>query len=149
MRKLFCISLALGLFFGISANSIAGECESANNEIPLSQIESIFQKMETQSKWNTKAKLLWGYFFFDADKAKLQKLSTQLANEGYAIRIISMLAAGTNEAEIANYLATTGSSISGNPSLPQSVISVAHKLALFSEAVQAIKPLTHPSSGTR
>src|SRR5450830_534747 len=84
MRKLFCISLALGLFFGISANSIAGECESANNEIPLSQIESIFQKMETQSKWNTKAKLLWGYFFFDADKAKLQKLSTQLANEGYS-----------------------------------------------------------------
>jgi len=68
--------------------------------------------------------------------------------ESYAIRIISMLAAGTNEAEIANYLATTGSSITGNPSSPQSVISVAHKLALFSESVQAIKPLTHHSSGT-
>jgi hypothetical protein len=83
MCEIICKFLVLGLFFSFSTSSIASECESANNEISLSQIESIFQQMETQSKWNTKAKLLWGYFFFDADKAKLQKLSAQLANEGY------------------------------------------------------------------
>lgn len=67
----------------ISSLASSAECEGFNTEISLTQIESIFQQMETQSKWNTKAELLWGYFFFDSDREKLNKLSSQLAGGGY------------------------------------------------------------------
>jgi len=83
MKNLIIKAIFTTFLFCISNFTIAAECESFNNEISLTQIESIFQQMETKSKWNTKAELLWGYFFFDSDKEKLIKLSTQLASEEY------------------------------------------------------------------
>lgn len=59
--------------------------------------------------------------------------------ESYAIRVISLLASGAKEPDIANYLATIGASITGDALSPSSVMSVAQKLAAFSNDVQAIK----------
>lgn len=82
MKNFINMCFASLLLFA-SSLVVAAECESVNNEVSLSQIESIFQQMQTKSKWNTKAELLWGYFFFDLDKEKLQTLSSKLVNEGY------------------------------------------------------------------
>jgi hypothetical protein len=61
--------------------------------------------------------------------------------ESEAMRIISMLASGGSESDIAQYLMTSGTSMSGY-SLPLSaVMPVAHKLVSFSEAAHAIKNL--------
>lgn len=48
----------------------------------MSLIESIFDKIETQGV-DTKANLLYGYFFFDKDKSKLERLKNDLTAQGY------------------------------------------------------------------
>jgi len=41
--------------------------------------------MRINSKWIVDDKLLWGYFFIDKSKNKLEKLAEGLAHEGYII----------------------------------------------------------------
>jgi len=45
-------------------------------------INSIFDKMEIQGV-DTKQNLLYGYFFFDTDKSKLENLKIELTNQSY------------------------------------------------------------------
>jgi hypothetical protein len=59
--------------------------------------------------------------------------------ESEALRIISMLAAGGNEPDIAQYLSTTGSAMAGYSMPLSSVMPVAQKLVSFSAAAQALK----------
>jgi hypothetical protein len=61
--------------------------------------------------------------------------------ESEAMRIFSMLASGGSESDIAHYLMTSGTTMSGR-SLSLSVVTpVAQKLISFSEAAHAIKNL--------
>ncbi|MBO9683895.1 MAG: tetratricopeptide repeat protein, partial [Flavisolibacter sp.] len=48
----------------------------------LEQINSIFDRMEVQGV-DTKQNLLYGYFFFDKDKSKLEKLKNDLVAQSY------------------------------------------------------------------
>jgi hypothetical protein len=40
--------------------------------IPLSQLEEMFQNMQTEAGWDTDHDLLWGYFFTDRDPGNLR-----------------------------------------------------------------------------
>ncbi len=58
--------------------------------------------------------------------------------ESYAIRVVSMLASGADEAELAAYLARTGAAISGNEMSIENCLSVAKHLSGFREGARAI-----------
>lgn len=45
----------------------------------------MFEGMRTKSKWNVDGELLWGYFFFDPDPGKLEKLAEHLRDSGYSL----------------------------------------------------------------
>ncbi|MEN3111140.1 hypothetical protein ACFONG_04690 [Uliginosibacterium paludis] len=53
--------------------------------------------------------------------------------ESYAIRIVSMLAAGTDANKLAAYLAETGSAISGHAATQSSSLPVAQRSACFAK----------------
>lgn len=58
--------------------------------------------------------------------------------ETYATRVVSMLASGAEQEEIASYLARTAASITGSPIPVVAVLPVARKLIGFREAARAI-----------
>src|ERR1043165_1136042 len=58
--------------------------------------------------------------------------------ESYAIRVVSLLASGATDDEIANYLATTAGSVSGTQLSIDATASVARKIGAFREAARAI-----------
>jgi hypothetical protein len=58
--------------------------------------------------------------------------------EEYAVRVVSLLAAGGGSDEIAAYLANTAASVGGHLVSVSSVLPVATKLLSFREAARAI-----------
>lgn len=52
---------------------------------PLSDLETMFDNMRSQTSWNVDDNLLWGYFFFDPSPAKLQALAAVLEQSNYKI----------------------------------------------------------------
>ena len=54
-------------------------------KIALAQLEQMFQGMRAKSGWNTDESLLWGYFFTDADEAKLRPVADHLTQQGYTL----------------------------------------------------------------
>ena len=64
------------------ATSSKSQNTATNNLGDIKQINSIFDKIEAQGV-DTKQKLLYGYFFFDKDNSKLEKLKTDLINQSY------------------------------------------------------------------
>lgn len=52
---------------------------------PLSDLETMFDNMRSQTSWNVDGNLLWGYFFFDPSPAKLQALAAVLEQSNYKI----------------------------------------------------------------
>ncbi|HRN82096.1 MAG TPA: hypothetical protein PK667_05830 [Nitrosomonas europaea] len=58
--------------------------------------------------------------------------------ENYVPRVISLLASGVSESEIANYLAQTGQAITGSAYSEQQSLVVAKKLMLFQDEANAI-----------
>ncbi len=58
--------------------------------------------------------------------------------ESYAVRVVSMLAAGASEDELAAYLANTGSAISGHAFAASSCLPVAQRLVEFAKAAHEI-----------
>ncbi|HMU46973.1 MAG TPA: ribonuclease E inhibitor RraB [Chitinophagaceae bacterium] len=83
--------LITGLLVFTSCISQIKETDN-NKEIEL--INSIFDKMEAQGV-NTKENLLYGYFFFDRDKLKLEKLKTELMKQSF--RFVELDHRGNNE----------------------------------------------------
>jgi hypothetical protein len=79
LTKLVCASTVLCLSF----DTLAADCPSAYREIPIEKIESMFQRMRTDSKWNVDAPLTWGYFFFDPDQEKLGRFAEAQRATGY------------------------------------------------------------------
>jgi hypothetical protein len=52
-------------------------------EIPLSQLEQMFENMRTEAGWDTDQELLWGYFFTDPKPESLRPLRMKLEAIGY------------------------------------------------------------------
>lgn len=75
MKKIFLLLLIL--------LNIAS-CSTAQDKERQANINSIFDKMELQGV-DTKKPLLYGYFFFDKDKSKLEQLKNELLKEDYKL----------------------------------------------------------------
>jgi tetratricopeptide (TPR) repeat protein len=59
-------------------------CSSAQDKERQANINSIFDKMELQGV-DTKKPLLYGFFFYDKDKSKLEKLKDELLKANYKL----------------------------------------------------------------
>ena len=66
------------------ANLTAG-LNNHKNSVPLQRIEAMFERMANKSGWNVDGDLLWGYFFTDHSKFKLEKAAGELEQLGYTI----------------------------------------------------------------
>lgn len=80
------ISLTLflvGTFFTGCKSQPATTCNPKDMEL----INSIFDKVEVQGV-DTRQKFLYGYFFFDTDKTKLEKLKNELAGQSYKFVVL-------------------------------------------------------------
>ncbi len=51
--------------------------------ITREDIKIFFEDVNNGNEFDTSSKLLWGYFFLDADKKKLKKASKKLVEQGY------------------------------------------------------------------
>jgi hypothetical protein len=58
---------------------------AAAEPIRLDQLQTMFANMRAKTSWNIDGPLLWGYFFFDADAAKLRKAAAELQAQGYRL----------------------------------------------------------------
>ncbi len=59
-------------------------CANAQDSKRMANINSIFNKMELQGV-DTKKPLLFGYFFYDKDKSKLENLKNELLKDNYKL----------------------------------------------------------------
>jgi len=64
-------------------------CSSTQNKNREQNIDSIFKKMESQGV-DTKKPLLYGFFFYDKDKSKLEKLKEELLKDNYKLVRLEM-----------------------------------------------------------
>jgi Regulator of ribonuclease activity B len=53
--------------------------------IKKSQLIQMFEGMRTEAQWDVDSDLLWGYFFTDRDKKKLNQLAKKLVSLGYRL----------------------------------------------------------------
>ena len=53
--------------------------------ITKEEMVALFDDMKTNAPWDINKPLLWGYFFADADKAKLENATKPLKAKGYQI----------------------------------------------------------------
>ena len=53
--------------------------------IQLAQLEAMFASMRTSTPWNVDGPLLWGYFFYDSSRAKLEQAASELQSNGYRL----------------------------------------------------------------
>jgi hypothetical protein len=56
-----------------------------SRRIQLAQIEAMFANMRAKAPWNVDGPLLWGYFFFDPSREKLERAGTELQATGYRV----------------------------------------------------------------
>ena len=77
--KTTILTLILTLTFFSSCQS---QTQARQNTNDLKQINSIFDRIEVQGV-DTKQILLYGYFFIDKDKSKLEKLKADLVAQSY------------------------------------------------------------------
>jgi tetratricopeptide (TPR) repeat protein len=81
MEKIFYLIVIFINFIG---------CTNAQDNIRIANINSIFDKMELQGV-DTKKPLLFGYFFYDKDKSKLENLKNELLNDNYQLVRLEMI----------------------------------------------------------
>src|SRR5438132_10098959 len=63
-------------------SSCQSKAQTAKNTNDVALINSIFDKIEAQGV-DTRQNLLYGYFFFDKDKSKLEELKNDLIARSY------------------------------------------------------------------
>ena len=51
--------------------------------IQLEQLEDMFSNIAEGAKWDMTGPMLWGYFFTDADRSKLESAASELVAQGY------------------------------------------------------------------
>jgi tetratricopeptide (TPR) repeat protein len=78
MKSTFLTLLSIGIFFTGCKSQSKTKCSPKDIEL----INSIFDKVEVQGV-DTKQNLLYGYFFLDKDKTKLEKLRSRLTTQSY------------------------------------------------------------------
>jgi hypothetical protein len=83
--KLAVLMLSCALAFAHPAADAQG------SRIQLSQIEAMFANMRAKAPWNVDGPLLWGYFFFDPRREKLERAATELQASGYKVVGISQV----------------------------------------------------------
>ncbi len=54
-------------------------------KIPLAKLQAAFATMRAQGRINVDGPLLWGYFFLDPDRARLQTAAADLQAQGYHV----------------------------------------------------------------
>jgi len=86
LRRFFTCSIGI-LTLGGSFSALA----QSERRIPLSQLEAMFADMRKRTKWNLDGPLLWGYFFVDTGRERLNKLAARLQNDGYRLVEIRLL----------------------------------------------------------
>jgi hypothetical protein len=57
--------------------------------IPKSELIEMFEAIAEQTDWDMKGEMLWGYFFTDDDRGKLEACSKRLTELGYEFVEIS------------------------------------------------------------
>ena len=75
----------LGVFLAIATAFIGGPVLAQQRHIPKAQLEEMFANIETQTPWNMKGNMLWGYFFTGNDRDELEKVATELTGDGYRL----------------------------------------------------------------
>lgn len=78
----FISSIAVALILFASASSHAEEPHAV---ISRSQLVDMFRDMEQKSHWDLSKDMLWGYFFTDVSKSKLEAVAPLLAAKGYRV----------------------------------------------------------------
>lgn len=63
-------------------------------KIARSQLEAMFSDMRAKAPWNVDGPLLWGYFFLDTSRGKLELAASELAAQGYQIVGIEPVSGG-------------------------------------------------------
>lgn len=51
--------------------------------ITLEQLEEMFANISADAKWDMKRPMLWGYFFIDHSRSKLEVACSALVQQGY------------------------------------------------------------------
>jgi hypothetical protein len=80
----------LVLAFALAAACVPAEAQG-QRRIPLAQIEAMFANMRAKAPWNVDGPLLWGYFFFDPSREKLERAAGELQAAGYHVAGISQV----------------------------------------------------------
>ena len=76
--------LAALLALGLAAMAPSADAQIAP-KIPLDKIQLMFDNMRAQTRWNVDGPLLWGYFFLDSDRARLESAAAELSGQGYHV----------------------------------------------------------------
>ena len=53
--------------------------------IQFEQLEEMFANIEAGAKWDMSSPMLWGYFFTDPDRSKLEAAAQALELQGYRV----------------------------------------------------------------
>ena len=77
-------SATLALALAIAATCMPATAQ-APKRIQLAQLEAMFASMRTSTPWNVDGPLLWGYFFYDSSRAKLEQAANELQVTGYRV----------------------------------------------------------------
>ena len=93
--------------------------------ISLQNIQTTFENIVNEAKWDTKDKLFWGYYFLDHNLQKLEKFAEKLKEIGYQVLEIRT----TNKDKL--FLLHAEQYVSHNP---QSLFDQFHKLANLAKA---------------
>jgi hypothetical protein len=65
--------------------------------IQLEQLEAMFANIAAGAKWDMNRPMLWGYFFTDRSREKLQTAATALVQHGY--RVVDVFVPDLDEEE--------------------------------------------------
>lgn len=71
------------ILFGATSTPVA-IAQNSQRILPA-QLESMFSDMRAKAPWNVDGPLLWGYFFFDPNRDRLQAVANELAKAGYQV----------------------------------------------------------------
>lgn len=80
LRRPFVLAACL-LCLGARQRALAQD----DKRIPLADLEAMFSNMRRKTKWNVDGPLLWGYFFIDPSRERLNRLAARLEDEGYRL----------------------------------------------------------------
>jgi hypothetical protein len=75
----------LSLFLAPAVAAMPPVMAQTARRIQLAQLEEMFVNMRARTKWNVDGPLLWGYFFFDPNEEKLQRVAKELDASGYRV----------------------------------------------------------------